>query len=82
MLFRSGVAKLTVEENEIFEQFSLLELFHIRPWEYSEDREPYKEDIANMITLKRLQLEAQRYNMEREQWRSDTQARMSSRFGR
>jgi len=59
----------------------LLDLFHIRPWEYNSDREVYKEDLANMINLKRLQREAEEHNIKKEQWRGQLQGRLAREWG-
>jgi len=63
---------------EIYKQFIMLDQFHVRPWEYSEDHEVYKEDIANMISMKHIQNEAERYNMEKERWKSEVKAKRQS----
>lgn len=76
-LFRSGSAKLTHEEYEVYKRYLLLDLFHIRPWEYNDDHEVYKEDIADMINLKKLHNEAEQYNMKKAEWRADVQSRLA-----
>lgn len=55
----------------------MLDEFHVRPWETSEDHEVYKEDISNMIALKQQQREGQKYNMEKQQWLAEVRAKRS-----
>jgi hypothetical protein len=66
---------LSIRDNEIYQQFILLDNFGIKPWETSEDHEVYKEDLVNMIALKHLQVEAQNNEVRKTQWRAEMQTR-------
>jgi hypothetical protein len=50
--------------------FILIDEFKIKPWEYNDDGEVYKEDLANIIALKYMQSDAKR----REQEKADIKA--------
>lgn len=79
--FYTGKAELTQLELDIYMQFVLLDVFHVRPWEYSEDHEIYREDLATCVNLKRLQQDAEISKMEKTQWRAEAQGRLSRKWG-